>query len=70
MCPKALWLWGRLRDLERDGLLDEDPRDLLSRMTDGMQADILRLSTVVADWLRRMNDGCEDATSSLQAEGS
>jgi len=26
----ALWLWGRLNDIERDGLLDENPNALLA----------------------------------------
>lgn len=51
MNPKALWLWGRLRDFERDGILADDLGDLLSDMTDAMRADVLRLAPLVADWL-------------------
>lgn len=51
MDPKALWLWGRLRDFERDGLLDADPKNILDEMTDAMRADTLRLAPIVRDWL-------------------
>lgn len=30
---EALWLWGRLRDFERDGLLDAEPATILETMT-------------------------------------
>jgi hypothetical protein len=61
----ALWLWGRLRDFERHGLLDQDPRAVLETMTPSMLDDvscskkryavILRLQpvyTVRAAWSR------------------
>jgi hypothetical protein len=51
MSPNALWLWGRLRDFEREGLLAAHPDDLLAEMTEAMQADVRRLASVVADWL-------------------
>jgi len=54
MDPKALWLWGRLKDFERDGILDADPNDLLQEMTDPMKPDALRLAPLVAAWLRRL----------------
>lgn len=55
MDPRALWLWGRLRDFEREGILDATPDQLLTEMTDGMQADVRRLSGLVADWLGEIN---------------
>jgi hypothetical protein len=51
MDPKALWLWGRLRDFERDGLLELEPAALLAEMTDAMQADVTRLAGGVSKWL-------------------
>lgn len=51
MNPRALWLWGRLRDFEREGLLHEAPAEVLHHMTDAMQADVRRLAPLVADWL-------------------
>lgn len=40
MNPKALWLWGRLKDFEREGVLRQDPSDLLNAMTEPMRADV------------------------------
>ena len=51
MDPSALWLWGRLRDFERDGLLSATPTDVLEEMTDAMRADTLRLAPIVREWL-------------------
>lgn len=51
MNPKALWLWGRLRDFERDGILSESPTSLLSEMTEAMQADVRRMVPLVIEWL-------------------
>lgn len=56
MDPKALWVWGRLRDFERDGVLDTDPRMIVSEMTEGMQADVRRLAGPVMDWLSGVTD--------------
>lgn len=56
MNPKALWLWGRLRDFEREGILDSDQGALLAEMTEGMQADVRRLAQLVADWLGDIDD--------------
>lgn len=40
MNPKALWLWGRLKDFEREGVLRQDPAHLLEEMTEPMRADV------------------------------
>lgn len=42
MSPKALWLWGRLKDFDREGVLHQDPADLLNEMTEPMRADVRR----------------------------
>lgn len=42
MNPKALWLWGRLKDFDREGVLHQDPADLLNEMTEPMRADVRR----------------------------
>lgn len=47
----AVWLWGRLRDFERDGLLDKYRIDVMSTMTPEMRADVERLSPRVSAWL-------------------
>lgn len=54
MDPKALWLWGRLRDFERDRISERDPRELLSAMTDTMQADVVRIAPTVVAFLKEM----------------
>lgn len=50
----ALWLWGRLTDFERHGLLDRDPADVLLTMTPQMLDDAHRLAPRVANWLNQI----------------
>ncbi|MGI3168425.1 hypothetical protein ACRARG_04685 [Pseudooceanicola sp. C21-150M6] len=54
MDPKALWIWGRLKDFERDGILSADPDHLLSEMTEPMRADVKRLLPLVRDFIENM----------------
>lgn len=54
MNPKALWLWGRLKDFEREGVLSEDPSALLSEMTDPMRADVRRLLPMVREFIEEL----------------
>lgn len=54
MNPKALWLWGRIKDFERDGVLSQSPTALLSEMTGPMRADVRRLLPDVVDFLANM----------------
>jgi hypothetical protein len=51
---EALWLWGTLRDFERDGLLAKDPGKILSAMTPSMLDDVHALAPRVVMWLRRI----------------
>lgn len=51
MNPKALWLWGRLKDFERDGVLAASPRGLLAEMTPPMREDVRRLAPMVCAFL-------------------
>lgn len=51
MDPKALWVWGRLKDFERDGILTADPSDLISEMTEPMRADVRRLLPLVRGFI-------------------
>lgn len=46
----ALWVWGRLRDLERRGMFAADHELLLSGMTDTMRADVARLAPLAAEF--------------------
>jgi hypothetical protein len=50
----ALWLWGRLLDFERDGLLDKSPTDVMATMTAPMKDDVHRLAPKVSVWLKRI----------------
>lgn len=54
MDPRALWLWGRLKDFERDSVLDADPSFLLSEMTEPMRADVRRLLPLVREFIEDM----------------
>jgi hypothetical protein len=52
----ALWLWGRLRDFERDRLLAKHPSELLSTMTPSMLDDVHIIAPRVAAWLRQIGN--------------
>jgi hypothetical protein len=52
--PKALWLWGRLKDFERDGVLRTDIDHLLDEMTPPMREDVTRLAPLVAAFLEKI----------------
>lgn len=54
MDPKALWVWGRLKDFERDGVLIADPEHLLNEMTEPMRADVRRLLPLVREFIEDM----------------
>jgi hypothetical protein len=50
----ALWIWGRLLNFERLGLLADDPNDLFETMLEHMQETVLELAPVVIQWLERL----------------
>lgn len=54
MDPMALWIWGRLKDFERDGILMADPSALISEMTEPMRADVRRLLPLVRGFIEDM----------------
>lgn len=54
MNPKSLWIWGRLKDFEREGMLNADPDVLLSEMTDPMRADVRRLLPMVRELIEEL----------------
>ena len=54
---EALWLWGRLRDFERDKVFDKDPNEMLETMTPEMKDDVHVLAPRVATWLKRIGGG-------------
>jgi hypothetical protein len=50
----ALWLWGRLGDFQRNGLLDKEPPTVLGPMTPEMLNDVHTLAPRVAAWLSKI----------------
>ena len=56
---EALWLWGRLRDFERDGLFTKEPGEVMSTMTPSMLDDVHTLAPRVAAWLRKIGKSKE-----------
>ncbi len=51
---ESLWLWGRLRDFEREGYFQRDIKDLVEGMSDAMQSDVRRLVPQLASWLESL----------------
>ena len=41
---EALWLWGRLRDFQRDGLLNKTPQEIMATMTPAMRDEVHTLA--------------------------
>lgn len=56
MHPSALWLWGRLKDFERDGIIDFNPQFLITEMSGPMRADVKRLAPLVRDFLSQIEE--------------
>ncbi len=54
MDPKALWLWGHLRDFERVDVLTAGPAHLLAEMTGPMRADMAEAVPIVRAWLEEL----------------
>ena len=51
MDSAALWLWGRLIDMERDGFFNRSAESLLDEMTDAMRQDAERLLPKLKRWI-------------------
>lgn len=58
---KSLWLWGRLRDLERENILNVPMAELLDSMTAEMVADLRRLVPEVRQFLETLEVSLEPA---------
>ena len=54
MDPRALWLWGRLKDFVRNDVLSAEPVDLLAEMTEPMRDDVARLAPLVRAWIEEL----------------
>jgi hypothetical protein len=53
---EALWLWGRLKDFEHDGLLKQEPAEVLKTMTNRMKDEVHIRAPRVAAWLKRIGE--------------
>lgn len=56
MDGRALWLWGRLKDFERDGIIAAGAEHLLREMTPAMRSDVNRLAPLVRKFLQSFED--------------
>lgn len=50
----SLWLWGYLREFEREGFLEKEAAPLLAKMTQQMRGDVRRLAPLVGQFLERL----------------
>ena len=60
--PDALWLWGRLRDFERNGILEREASELVTAMSDSQRDDCFRILPTVLAWLGLLGE-LRDGTS-------
>lgn len=51
---EALWLWGRLRDFERDFISLHNINDIVAQMSDALQNDVRRIAPQLECWLGEM----------------
>ncbi|MDR2880495.1 MAG: hypothetical protein LBV29_01145, partial [Azoarcus sp.] len=58
---QALWLWGRLRDLENKGYFSISPGNLFDGMTDAMAGDVQRLVPLAIGFLETLENAHEPA---------
>jgi hypothetical protein len=61
MRDEALWIWGRMREFERGGYGDCDPRVLLDGMTETMQRDVRRIAPAMVDFFGALVESNEHA---------
>lgn len=57
MDRRALWLWGTLKDFERDSIIAAGPAHLLAEMTEPMRADVRQMLPKVRAFLEQMEQG-------------
>jgi len=48
----ALWLWGRALQLEREGYLEKDINEIISRMSAAMKRDMATLMPKIKQWIK------------------
>lgn len=54
MDERALWVWGRIKDFERMGVLSDSAQRLFSEMTEPMRDDMRRLLPLVRGFIEDM----------------
>lgn len=54
MDREPLWVWGRVKDFSRDGILDIPPTKLAAEMTDAMRADLREQLPEVINYLAQL----------------
>lgn len=59
--PESLWLWGRLLDFERDGILTHPIPQFLAKMTVQMRSDVRRLTPLVREFLEELEVACDNS---------
>lgn len=52
---QALWLWGRLQEFRREGILDIDPDLICDTMLPHMRETLRELLPAVIDWLMKVD---------------
>lgn len=58
---QSLWVWGRLLDFERKGILKATPNEILSGMVPHMVADVQRLAPELRNFLEELEVALEGA---------
>ena len=56
----VLWLWGRMRDFERDGFFNKSAANLLESLTPSMRADIERIAPRMSDFFIELNEAIHE----------
>ena len=54
MPDDVLWLWGRMRDFERNGFASKSPKQLLDPMTESMRADVARIAPLANAFFKKL----------------
>jgi len=55
----SLWVWGRLKDFDRNGTLKSKPAEILAGMSPAMRNDVAQLAPIVREWLEELEIACE-----------
>ena len=58
MDADALWIWGRLRDMEKRDLFSCDTDFIAGEVTEAMLDDLSRMLPVAIDWLNELERSC------------